>query len=161
MQRVIILLSLQYFQKSSELWLLWPLIKSRRWVPTTFFFVCSLKCFSHARLSLLVVQPFLETLITQLWGISPSLYQLERWWRALSMMKGGIVHPVALIPWMTVAHSLLPGWIVFSRPRLSKAVITAPRVIQPIIKPVSSKWYVSLSQILYLAFILATRLNQS
>ena len=161
MQRVTILLSLQYFQKSSELWLLWPLIKSRRWVPTTFFFICLLKCFSHARLSSLVVQPFLETLITQLQGISPSLYQLKRWWRALRIMKGGIVHPVALMPWMTVTHSLLLGQIVFSRLHLSKAIIIALEAIQPIIKPVLLKLYVSLSQILYLAFILAIRPNQS
>ena len=161
MQRVIILLSLQYFWKSSELQLLQLLIKSRWQVPTTFFFIYSLKCFSYARLSLLVIQPFLETLITQFQGISPSLYQLKRWWRALSIIKGGIVHLVALMPQMTIAHSLLLGQIVFSRPRLSKAVITALGAIQPIIKPVSSKLYVSLSQILYLAFILATRLNQS
>ena len=161
MQRVTILLSLQYFQKSSELQLLQPSIKSRWQVPTTFFFVYLLKYFSHARLSLLVVQTFLETLITQFRGISPSLYQLKRQWRALSIIKGGIVHLVALIPQMTVAHSLLPGQIVFSYPRLSKAVTIALEVIQPIIKPVSLKLYVSLSQILYLAFILATRPNQS
>jgi hypothetical protein len=75
------------------------------------------------------------------------------------MTKGGIAHPVALMPWITVVHSLLPGWTCFGRPDLSEAVTTAPVDIWPIIKPVSLKLYVSSSKIPYLALMLATRLN--
>jgi hypothetical protein len=75
------------------------------------------------------------------------------------MIKGGIAYPVVLIPWITIIYSLLPGWTYFSCPNLSEAVITAPIDIWPIIKPVLLKLYVLLSRILYLALILATRLN--
>jgi hypothetical protein len=75
------------------------------------------------------------------------------------MTKGGIAYPVALMPWITVVYSLLPGWTCFSRPDLSEAVTTAPVDIWPIIKPVLLKLYMSSSRILYLALILATRLN--
>jgi hypothetical protein len=54
----------------------------------------------------------------------------------------------------------VPGWTCFGRPDLSEAVTTAPVDIWPIIKPVSSKLYVSSSRIPYLALMLATRLNQ-
>jgi hypothetical protein len=75
------------------------------------------------------------------------------------MTKGGIAYSVVLMPWITVVYSLLPGWTCFGCPDLSKAVITAPVDIWPIIKPVSLKLYVSLSRIPYLALMLATRLN--
>ena len=76
------------------------------------------------------------------------------------MMKGGTAHPLALMPYMTIVHSRLPGWTAFSRPRLSEAVTTAPVDIWPIMKPASLKLYVSSSWMPYLALILATRLNQ-
>ena len=76
------------------------------------------------------------------------------------MIKGGIAHPLALMPCMTVVHSQLPGWTAFSRPRLSEAVTTALVNIWPIIKPASLKLQVLLSRILYLALIFSTRLNQ-
>ena len=47
MQRVIILLSLQYCWNSIESWLSWPSIMSRRYSPAVRLFVCASKCFSH------------------------------------------------------------------------------------------------------------------
>ena len=154
------LVSLQYYQNQSESQLLQLLITSSQQVPTVRSLVCLLKCFNYLRLSLLVVQLLLETLITQSQGRSSSLYQPERWWRALKMIKGRIAYPFTLIPCITIVYFQLPSQTAFSLPRLSKAVTTAPQEIQPIIKPVLLKLYVLLSQMLYLALILATRLNQ-
>ena len=69
-------------------------------------------------------------------------------------MKSGIAHPVALMPWITVAHSLLPDWITLGNPHLSEVVTTDPTVMWPIMKPVSSKLHVSSSSMPYLAFML-------
>jgi hypothetical protein len=41
------------------------------------------------------------------------------------MMNGGIAQPAALIPWITVAHSRLLGWIAFGWPLLSDPVTTS------------------------------------
>jgi hypothetical protein len=65
------------------------------------------------------------------------------------------------MPAMAIAYSLLPSWIAFSCERLSKAVTTMPVQIWPIMKPVSSKFYVSASTILYLALVLPTSSNQA
>ena len=65
-----------------------------------------------------------------------------------------------LIPQITIVYSLLPYYTTFSHPRLSKAITIALVNIQPIMKPALLKLNISLSQILYLALILATRLNQ-
>ena len=45
-----------------------------------------------------------------------------------------MAQPLALMPCMTVVHSLLPGWTAFGLPRRSEAVTTAPVDIWPIIK---------------------------
>jgi hypothetical protein len=74
-------------------------------------------------------------------------------------MKGGIAHPFALMPWISVVHSRLPCWTDLGHPRLSEAVTTSAVDIWPIMKPASSKLYVSLSWMPYLALTLATRLN--
>jgi hypothetical protein len=78
---------------------------------------------------------------------------------ALKIIKGGIAYSLALMPWMTVVHSWLPGWTAFGFPCLSEAVTTALVDIWPIMKPVSSKLYVSLSWMLYFALMFAARLN--
>jgi hypothetical protein len=63
------------------------------------------------------------------------------------------------MPAIAVAYSLLPGWIAFGRERLSKPVTTMLGQIWPIMKPVSSKFHVSLSRILCLALVLPTSSN--
>jgi hypothetical protein len=65
------------------------------------------------------------------------------------------------MPAIAIAYSLLPGWIAFSRERLSKPVTTMLEQIWPIIKPVSLKFYISLSRILCLALVLPTSSNQA
>ena len=64
------------------------------------------------------------------------------------------------MPCITVVYSLLPSQTAFSLPYRSKAIITAPVNITPIIKLALLKLQVSSSQILYLALTLATRQNQ-
>jgi hypothetical protein len=48
------------------------------------------------------------------------------------MIKGGIDHPLALIPWIAVTHSLFPGCIVLGLPLLSELVTTLEVDITPI-----------------------------
>jgi hypothetical protein len=50
-------------------------------------------------------------------GRSHSVYQLARWYCAAKMMNGGMAQPRALTPFLTVAHSRLPGWASFALPR--------------------------------------------
>ena len=116
MQRVIIFFSSQSRWKSIELWLSWPSITSRRWLPTTLPFVCLSKCSSHSIPSLFVVQPFSETPITQSCGRSSSLYQAERWCLPAKMIKGGIAYPIALMLWIAVTYSRLLCCTVLGRP---------------------------------------------
>jgi hypothetical protein len=70
-----------------------------------------------------------------------------------------MAHPVALMPIIAVTHSRLPCCTVLGLPRRSEAVTTALVDIWPIMKPVSSKLYESLSKMPYLALMLATRPN--
>jgi hypothetical protein len=65
--------------------------------------------------------------------------QLARWYCAAKMMNGGMAQARALTPWMTVAHSRLPGWASFALVRPSEVVTTMPAKMMPIINPVSSK----------------------
>jgi hypothetical protein len=62
----------------------------------------------------------------------------------LRMRKAGIACLSALIPIITVAYSLLLGWIAFGLERLFEAVTTMLGQIWPIIKPVLLKFHVSL-----------------
>lgn len=64
-------------------------------------------------------------------------------------------------PRITVAHSRLPGCIIFAFPRPSEVVVTIADEITPIINPVSSKFQISDSSIPYLATIFRTSRNQS
>ncbi|KAK1839874.1 hypothetical protein CCHR01_17510 [Colletotrichum chrysophilum] len=68
-------------------------------------------------------------------------------------------HPSELMHSITVAHSRLPGWTDFALPRLSAHVTTIDAVITPIMKPVSSKLYMSPSPIPYLAIMLRNSAN--
>ena len=145
MQRVIIFAFVQYCWNSIELWLSWPSRMSRRWVPIVRSLVCLLKCSSHFIPSSFVVQPFSETPITQSLGRLSSLYQIERWCLPWKMIKGGIVWPAALTQTTLVTYSLLPCCRDFGFDRWSDAVTTTDELCMPIMKPVSSKLYMSSS----------------
>ena len=73
-------------------------------------------------------------------------------------MKGGVAYPAAQMLWITVTHSRSPGWIISGWVRLSEPVTTFIDLITPIWKPVSSKLWMSLSWILYLALVSLTSL---
>ena len=161
MQRVIILCSLQYQQKATKLQLLQLSRISRQQLLTVRSFVCLLKCFSYFKLSLLFVQLFLETVITQLLGILSSLYQAERQCLPQKIIKGRIAYPIALTPLIILVYSQLPYYTVFSRLQRLEPITTAPVNITPIIKLDLLKLQVSLSRILYLALVFSTSQNQS
>jgi hypothetical protein len=73
--------------------------------------------------------------------------------------KGGIVHPLALTPAILVTQPRFTGCRLFV-PRFSGPVKAIWLWITSIIKPVSSKLYMSSSRMPYLAFVLATSSNQ-
>jgi hypothetical protein len=55
------------------------------------------------------------------------------------MAKGGIVQPRAFTPWITVAHSRLPGCATLALECLSEVVMAIPEAMMPIMNPISSK----------------------
>jgi hypothetical protein len=92
---------------------------------------------------------------------SYALLLLLIWFLPAKIIYVGIAHPSALIPWITVVHSRLPDWTILGFPRLYAPVTTSCDDITPIIKPVSSKLYVSWSKMPYFSFTERTSLNQS
>jgi hypothetical protein len=158
MQRTIIFSSSQYLWNSCELWLSWPSTISSWCAPTLRALVWVLKCFNQARPSLFDVQPLGLTSMTQSRGRLWNQDVIKTF--PGKMIKGGRAQPLALTPWISVTHSRLPGWIFFRLPRFSEPVKTIWPCIAPIMKPVSSKLYVSSSPIPYLALVLATSSNQ-
>ena len=122
--------------------------------------MCLLKCFSYFNLSLLFVQLFLETLITQLLGILSSLYQADRQCLPQKIIKGRIAYPITLTPLIILVYSQLPCCTVFSYLQRLEPITTASINRTPIIKLDLLKLQVSLSRILYLALVFSTRQNQ-
>ena len=108
----------------------------------------------------IVVQPLSLIPITQSRGMEPSSYQVLMWVFPAKIMYGGIAHPSALMPWITVVHTRLPGWISLAFPRLYAPVTTNCEDVTPTMKPVSSKLYVSSSRMPYFSLMERTRQNQ-
>jgi hypothetical protein len=121
-----------------EWWLSWPSRINSRWVPFVRLAVCLSKCLIQSRPTSLVVQPLSVVVIIQSAGRLLSVYQLARWYCAARMMNGGMAQPCAFTPWITVAHSRLPGCASLALPRSSEVVTTMHAKMIPIINPVLS-----------------------
>ena len=158
MYKVIILFSLQRSQKASNLQLLQLLIISRTQLPTLQSLICLTKCLSQATLMLLVVQLLLLTLM-RYQGFK-SRYQDLLQVFALKIKQSVITQPITLIVVIKVTYLQSPYQTLIGLERLSNTVTTLTQFLMPIVKPVLLKLQVSLSQILYLALIFCTRLNQ-
>lgn len=75
--KVMILHSIQISLNLAKWWLLQPLRMSSLYPLIVHDFVNALKCFNHAILKSLFVQPLSLTVITQLQGMESSLYHIE------------------------------------------------------------------------------------